>query len=115
MSNDPELRRLFEALKNDEQRSAPLFSRLFRRRAMRPPRRFPRLVGATALLFILIAVPFAIRRFSHRVVGAHGVRPAPPWVGGQTWQAPTDFLLTTPNTHLLRSLPEIGTTPVPLT
>jgi hypothetical protein len=108
MNNDPDLRRRFEALKNDEQRLAPPFEGLFRVRATRAPRRFPRLAAATALLLILTAVPIAVRRFSTRVE-------QPPHASLSTWRAPTDFLLTTPNAELLRSLPEIGTTSIPLT
>ena len=117
MSNDPDLQRHFDALKHDEQRLAPPFARLFRIRAKRASRRFPRLAAATALLLILIAVPIAVRRWSGRNVGAHGLRPVaarpvPTWAGEMT--LPTDFLLATPNAELLRSLPEIGTTSIPL-
>lgn len=108
MSNDPELRRRFEALKNDEQRLAPPFARLFRVSNTRAPGRFPRLAAATALLLILIAVPIAVRRWSDRVE-------RPPHTSISSWHAPTDFLLATPNAELLRSLPEIGTTSIPLT
>src|SRR5688500_5459922 len=127
MNNDPELRRRFEALKNDEQRLAPPFEGLFRARATGALRRFPRLAAATALLLIFIAVPIAVRRWSDRAVRAYSVRPESSWAAGTTgvpgarcaplqcWRAPTDFLLATPNAELLRSLPEIGTTSIPLT
>jgi hypothetical protein len=108
MNNDQKLRRLFEALKSDEQRQAPPFAHLFCLSPSRAPRRFPRLAAATALLLMVVAVPIAVRRWSVRVE-------QPPNATLSSWRAPTDFLLTTPNVSLLRSLPEIGTTSIPLT
>ena len=100
--DDDVLRRRFHALADEDQMATRPF-RLPERatRGRWPATRWA--LAAVAVLTVAGAAGYAWRAF----------RAEPPYpidLGAVTWNGPTDFLLDTPGTSLLRDLPRIGTT-----
>jgi hypothetical protein len=103
--NDEDLHDRFAALRREEGAQAPEFARLFNTREERVRRWSPAHVAAAAVcLAITIATALLL---------VHG-----PWRPQQgqrapvasitAWKSPTDFLLETPGSELLRPMPELG-------
>ena len=88
-----DLRDLFHRLRDEERVPA------FRSAAARPPLSKRRSRAALRYAVILIAVVLGIVAFHHR-------RP-PVTESIVTWKAPTDFLLRTPGSELLSTVPQI--------
>ncbi len=113
MSRDPddELRRLYGALRQADEESAPPFRRVLERGAGRPiaePRRFSR-PWTTGIATIGAAALFATFLFS--TWNLH--RPSTiPTASIETWQPATDFLLDPSFDDLLDTVPELPR-PVP--
>jgi hypothetical protein len=98
---DDALREAFGALRREDAQGAGSFASL----VARPPvsRRGPALILgrtlAAAALLASLAVGLAVRR----------APPAPPATASITaWTAPTDFLLRTPGSEVLDTIPRIG-------
>jgi hypothetical protein len=88
-----DLRDLFHRLR-DEEHAPP-----FRSAAARPPLSKRRLRAALRYAVVIIVVVLGIVAFHHR-------RP-PVTESIVTWKAPTDFLLRTPGSELLSTVPQI--------
>lgn len=99
-SPDDMLRRRFAALRREEDQQAPEFARLWQARAGTRRRQARRFAAVASLLVALLALLW-IRSVQRR--------PDDKTVASITeWKAPTDFLLVTPGSELLRTVPEIG-------
>jgi hypothetical protein len=101
--SDQDLRGRFAALRREEEKQVPEFGSLLRPRRRTSGGRVYWLAGAACVLVLLVAV-----------LWQRSTRPRPPevWVASITqWKAPTDFLLQTPGSELLRGVPEIGAWP----
>jgi hypothetical protein len=97
---DNTLRRGFAALRREEDQQTPEFATLWRSRA-RAQRRQARWFAAAACALIALLAFLWIRSVQRR--------PDDKTVASITeWKAPTDFLLETPGSELLRTVPEIG-------
>ena len=97
---DDMLRRRFAALRREEDQQAPEFARLWQPRAGTRRRQARRFAAVASLLVALLALLW-IRSVQRR--------PDDKTVASITeWKAPTDFLLVTPGSELLRTVPEIG-------
>ena len=98
--DDRDLRALFARLKEDDRARVPSF------RAPQPGKApqwgsLARVAAAAAVILIALVLAWPDRR--------------PPTVGRQgvdlsvvAWQSPTDFLLITPGSELLRTVPAVG-------
>jgi hypothetical protein len=84
------LQQTFDALRQQEAASAPRFDRMWRARA--PRSLTPRLAFAAMLLITVAVLVF---------------QPQKPQPSLTEWKAPTDFLLQTPGSELLNSLPDL--------
>lgn len=94
------LRRRFVALRQEENQQAPEFATLWQAGAG-ARRRQTRWFAATACALVALLALLWIRSVQHR--------PDNKTVASITeWKAPTDFLLETPGSELLRTVPEIG-------
>jgi len=91
-----DLRSRFEELREEERASVPRFAVPQRRRPQRAP-----MLAFTVLLLIVIAIFFP--RHSERFTPAD--RSAARSIA--EWHAPTDFLLRTPASEVLTSMPSI--------
>jgi len=112
---DEDLRRAFQELRSVDERRARGFQSLLRRSpGMRAPRGL-RLGAAPIALGAIAAVlvaGFVLLNLRHGTPHSH-VQSPPDLL---TWKAPTDFLLETPGSELLRSVPQlIPTEPAPRT
>jgi hypothetical protein len=96
--DDRELRELFGRLKAEERDHVPPF-RTPTRRAQ--PARVPRVAVAAAV--ILIALVHARPDRPPRNVSLRMVD-----LGAAAWRSPTDFLLVTPGSELMRTVPAVG-------
>ena len=99
--DDDRLRVRFRALADEEASSAPAFSRerIDAHRALARARRVWRTTSATIVVGIAAAVTLVVWPRT------------PPLefdLTGVSWYTPTDFLLDTPGSDLLRSIPTIG-------
>lgn len=112
--NDPrddELRALFAAQRQDDAAASRSFAQTVaaaRRRAQRRPRLaapLHALAGAAALLVIAVALGTWGR--GRRAPGDSLAVD----LGAVRWAAPTDFLLRTPGSHLLRGMPSLEHVP----
>ena len=107
MTHDPgdqDLRRWFADLRERDRRAVPAFDALVARALARPVRRslrVPRLAAAIAVLALAGAGVLLLRR------------PAPTFAIA-TWQSPTAFLLHGPGEEILRAVPGISASVVPL-
>ena len=108
MTDDRQLRELFESARRRDEASAPPFREALRRD--RPGERAVRIPLAARLA--AIAIVLAI--IGLLAVSGRLARPTivPPVTGellsSPRWSGPTDFLLATPGGDLLRSTPRIG-------
>jgi hypothetical protein len=104
---DRDLRDRFATLRREETASPPEFERLLRR-APRPRPEYPRIVLAATLGFAFtIAAILALRpTFQVRRLVPGGTA-----LSITQWTPPTDFLLDTPGSDLLRTVPAIGVAP----
>jgi hypothetical protein len=94
------LQRRFAALRQEEDQQAPEFARLWQAGAG-AQRRQTRWFAATACALIALLAFLWIRSVQRRADDKT--------VASITeWKAPTDFLLETPGSELLRTVPEIG-------
>jgi hypothetical protein len=100
--NDNDLRDRFRVLQSEVERTAPPY----RRPANRPARvrLAPAWLAAAALATLVAGAVWIATR--------NGTPPPQTLVGldATWWVTPTDFLLTTPGTDLLRSVPTLGVT-----
>jgi hypothetical protein len=98
--DDRELRRLFARLKQEDRVRVPSF----RTPVARESRRWAwggrvAVAAAIVLIALVLALPDRTpRTTAHQVVD----------LGTTAWQSPTDFLLITPGSELLRSVPTVG-------
>ena len=98
--DDRELRKLFAQLKGEDRARTPSF----RAPAMRvAPRRRPIVRVALAAAIVVIAVVLARPDQTPRIMAGPAVD-----LGTTAWRSPTDFLLNTPGSELLRSVPSVG-------
>jgi hypothetical protein len=101
--DDHEIRALFDGLRRDEAKRIPPYRRpTSAAQSSRPV--FLRAI--TAMLLIAAVGILLLRREQPQ-------QPVPNEVASFTWTAPTDFLLDTPQSDLLRTTPRIGA-PIPL-
>lgn len=107
--NEHELRELFTRLKEDDRARAPTFeatvAALARRQRPRP--RWALRLAAAAAAIVTMTLAYELRQAAERRERAHAdtrhrvlARPG--------WAAPTDFLLNTPGSRLLRTVPSFG-------
>jgi hypothetical protein len=94
------LRSRFAGLRREDERRAPEFAALWRRRESSRRRSFRWLAAGACALIALGAMLWM--RSSPRYPENNAVASI------VEWQAPTDFLLETPGREVLRSVPEIG-------
>lgn len=98
--DDRDLRELFARLRQEDRARLPAF----RAPALREPSRWMWSAPvAVAAVIALIAVMLAWPDRPSRDVVLHVVDP-----GAAVWQSPTDFLLITPGSELLRTVPAVG-------
>lgn len=99
--DDRELRELFARLRQEDRARTPSFRAMDARmtpRRMWSPQRVV-VAAAIILIAILLAPPDRTPgNLSRQVVD----------LGAATWRSPTDFLLTTPGSELLRTVPAVG-------
>lgn len=98
--DDRELRKLFAQLKGEDRGHTPSFRAPVMRVASRW--RLPARVALAAAI-VVIAVVLARPDQPPRTT----MRPAV-HLGTTAWRSPTDFLLNTPGSELLRSVPSVG-------
>jgi hypothetical protein len=96
--DDRELRELFARLKTEERAHIPPFRTPTRRER---PAGVPR--AAVAAAVILIALVLARPDRPSRNVSLQIVD-----LGAAAWRSPTDFLLITPGSELMRTVPAVG-------
>lgn len=106
MTDDEAFRRVFNSLRAEDVLRAPSFDAIVTRRA-RPVRPL-RLGLALSTLIVLLAV-IALEVGRRPITGSH--RDSSPFI--LAWTAPTDFLLDTPGSQLMRNVPQIGNASVP--
>ena len=97
-----ELRARFDELRREEQARIPAYRPPHHLPKRRPPVRM-RFLAAAAMLLIVVAIA-SWRTSSQR----DAQRPAAVEVPSLQWTAPTDFLLQTPQSDLLRTTPRFG-------
>jgi hypothetical protein len=103
--NDQDLRDRFSELRKEEEAQAPEFARLLKARAEQVRRWSPAYVAATALsLAITIAAALWLVHGPWRT--RQGMQA--PVASITAWKSPTDFLLETPGSEMLRNMPELG-------
>jgi hypothetical protein len=107
--NERDLRELFARLKEEDRARVPSFhttvAALGRRRRPRP--RWGLRVAAAAAVIATLTLAYELRQAAERRERAraelgHRVLARPGWA------APTDFLLNTPGSRLLRTIPSFG-------
>jgi hypothetical protein len=122
-ATDPDLRRLFAALRRQEEPAAPRFASLWgeaaRRRETRREasarRRFrpaafagaaAAAIAAVAVLAVLAFAGLGWFRTAELPSQRSASRPSAPWLAD--WRPPTDFLLRTPGREFLSAAPAFG-------
>lgn len=100
MSDDRGLREMFAQLKAEERAHVPPF-RTLTPRAKPQPTWLPRV--AVAAVIALIALVLTRPDRPPRNTSLHMVN-----LGTTVWRSPTDFLLTTPGSELMRTVPVVG-------
>lgn len=96
--DDRDLRERFARLKDEERADVPAF------RVPREAPRWtwsPRVVIAAAIILIVLVLARPDRAPTNLSIQVVDLRAA-------TWRSPTDFLLVTPGSELLRSVPAVG-------
>ena len=103
------LRELFDRLREEDRARTPSFdatvAALAQRRRLRPRWALRMAAAAAAVAVITLAYEqrqATVRRDRARAEARRSVLPAPGWT------APTDFLLNTPGSRLLRTVPSFG-------
>jgi hypothetical protein len=97
---DRELREMFARLKQEDRARVPSFRTPMAREAPRSGRAARVAIAAAIVLIALVlARPDQTPRTTPRQVVD---------LGAAAWQSPTDFLLITPGSELLRSVPAVG-------
>ncbi len=102
--DEKEMRELFEALRREDERVAPPFSRSWESALarMRKPSRAWRPLRAVAAATVLTLLGVFV------VFSVHPTRP-PEWgVGVSEWRSPTNSLLTSLDDPLLKTVPRLG-------
>ena len=103
---DREIEEMFARLKADERRDAPSFQEV-RARATRPHQ--PRSTRVPVLATIAAAVAFlVIGTLVRQDRPRSDVALLDVDLGASTWSSPTDFLLSTPGSDLMRMVPAVG-------
>ena len=98
--DDGTLRELFAQLKEEDRARTPSF----RPPAMRPvPRRRSMVRVALAAASVVVAIVLARPDQTPRIAARQLVD-----LRASAWRSPTDFLLITPGSELLRSVPSVG-------
>lgn len=100
--NDNDLRERFAVLREEEATNRPRFG-------VPAERRLPRRIAP-----VWVAVPAAAAVATVWFIGRDRGEPEAPYaidLSSTAWAAPTDFLLETPGSDLLATLPDIGNTP----
>ena len=101
---DHDIRDRFAALRQEEAAQAPEFEQLLRRAPLPRPE-YPRiLIAATLCLALSFAAILGLRPAFQRRHSAPGGTA----LSITAWTPPTDFLLDTPGSELLRTVPVIG-------
>lgn len=103
MSGDLDLRQRFEELREEEHRVVPPFRASRRLRPDSSARRWMPVTVAALLLIVSVSVLFSMRSrrasfTSDDRIAAHAIA---------DWRPPTEFLLRTPGSELLTSMPSI--------
>jgi hypothetical protein len=103
MSNDPDLRARFAALRRQDAARTPGFTQVLQRTRRAFITRTSVLAATACLLIAVIAVSLIW-------ISQNRSPPAPPNAAPSLadWRAPTDFLLNIPGQVLLRTVPRIG-------
>lgn len=96
---DSEVRALFEDLRRQEAARVPGFALPRRADSQSAPRAGWR-AGATFALFVILLLTIVVIR------SRPARQPVPVAMSG--WKAPTDFLLDTPQSKFLRTVPQFG-------
>ena len=102
MNDDPEIRRRFAALRDENGARTPGFEEVLRRD--RPKPYIGMRVLAVACLVVAATIVTLLRT-------SHELTSSAPDIAGLSlarWRAPTDFLLDTPGRELLYAVPRIG-------
>ena len=108
MTPDEKIRHWFERLKQDDARTAPSFSSSWRSaesRVKRPGSVRFRLAAIAAVIVLAAAGAWIVLK-------QRPARPIATVAQLSQWRAPTDFLLETPGSQLLRTIPRFGGPPV---
>ena len=98
--DDQELRTRFAQLKREDRARVPAFRRPSRNAA---PRWRPAVRVALAAAVVLVAVVLSRPDQTSRRMARRFVDP-----GATAWTSPTDFLLITPGSEFMRSVPAVG-------
>lgn len=109
IDDDRDLRELFARLREEDRARAPSFQTAVaahaQRMQVRPRRAVRAMAAAAAVVVITLAYEYrqgAVRRERARAELRHRVITRPGWA------TPTDFLLDTPGSPLLRTVPSFG-------
>lgn len=99
IDDDRELRELFSRLKREDRTRVPSYRTPVARVAprWRPVARLA-VAAAVVLIALVLGRPDRTPNMARQLVD----------LGAATWEAPTDFLLITPGSELLRSIPTVG-------
>ena len=108
-SHDERIRRLFRELREQDERDAPSFARTWSaaRSRQRQDTQSPWALAfhVAMAMFIVIGVSAALVLRSNGKPDESALQAA---AGISTWQSPTDFLLSTPGSQYIQSVPSIG-------
>ncbi len=108
---EEKIRQLFHKLRQEDEQLASPFIRDWeaaRSRAGARPRFFPFNAAATTTAILILLSAFSLILLKPSLQPA---APPSPWESTSSillWQAPTDFLLRTPGSELVKAVPEIG-------
>ena len=96
--DDRELRELFSRLKQEDRARVPSYRTPVARLASRWPVGRLTVAAAIVLIALVLGRPDRTPTRARQLVD----------LGAATWESPTDFLLITPGSELLRSIPAVG-------
>jgi hypothetical protein len=106
MTDDEAFRRAFNSLRTEDARQAPSFDAIVHNRALPVrPLRLGFTVSALTVVLLIVALGVSYRHATSTHYGRS------PFI--LAWRAPTDFLLDTPGSQLMREVPQIGNALVP--
>jgi hypothetical protein len=101
MTDDEAFRRAFNSLRTEDARRALSFDSIVHRRALPVrPFRLGFVVSALTVVLLIVALGVGYQRTTSTHYGSSLLILA--------WRAPTDFLLDTPGSQLMRDVPQIG-------